>query len=95
MVSTYGPEGENPELVLYKKDNVMPVFLKSIKIYLGLEKEDQKAGSKKWSESVLNLEKGNPYAIINDCIRLLKKLVHNWYIKNTKRKKTFDIYGGF
>ena len=41
-----------------KKDNVMPVFLKSIKIYLGLEKEDQKAGSKKWSESVLNLEKG-------------------------------------
>ena len=36
----------------------MPAFLKSIKIYLGLEKEDQKAGSKKWSESVLNLEKG-------------------------------------
>lgn len=30
----------------------MPVFLKSIKIYLGLEKEDQKAESKKWSESV-------------------------------------------
>ena len=24
--STYGPEGEDPELVLYKKDNVMPVF---------------------------------------------------------------------
>ena len=46
-----GQKEKDPELVLYKKDNVMPVFLKSIKIYLGLEKKkirklDPKSGLK-------------------------------------------------
>ena len=54
--------GYKPVIIATKLDKLkrsqIQKHLKMVREGLGLEKEDQKAGSKKWSESVLNLEKG-------------------------------------